>query len=84
MVSARDSCKRALVTRMKTLALLYGCSDPPEVSEMCVAESSRLEGGICNVGLAVENVRSATLDTLNHIIQFVRLKKRALDLNPQF
>ena len=53
MVSARDSCKRALVTRMKTLALLYGCSDPPEVSEMCVAESSRLGGGICNVGLAL-------------------------------
>ena len=53
MVSARDSCKRASVTLMKTLALLYGCSDPPEVIEMCVAESSWLGGGICNVGLAL-------------------------------
>ena len=25
MVSARDNCKRALVTLLKTLALLYGC-----------------------------------------------------------
>ena len=69
---------------MKTSALLYGCSDPPELSEMCVAESSRLGVGICNVGLAVENVRSAMLDARNHIIQFVRLKNRALDLNAQF
>ena len=91
MVSARDSWKRALVTLVghdlpKVARCKYldkFCSDWSEVGEMCVAYSSRLGGGMFNVRLAVENVPSARLDALNHIMHVVRLEKN-LNSQPHF